>query len=55
MTYYFVRWYCGQDEVDTPFTCRYAAYRFAARKGGTIYTLEEYNLIMSEEIAANEQ
>lgn len=49
--WYFVRWMMGTTEVDTGFACKSQAIRFALSKGGVMLTKEEYDDLISEELA----
>lgn len=49
--WYFVRWMLGTDEVDTGFTCKASAMRFAVAKGGVMFTKEEYETLMNNELS----
>jgi hypothetical protein len=49
--WYFVRWMLGTDEVDTGFTCKASAMRFAVSKGGVMFTKEEYETLMNNELS----
>ncbi len=49
--WYFVRWMLGTDEVDTGFTCKASAMRFAVSKCGVMFTKEEYETLLNNELS----
>ena len=49
--WYFVRWTLGTVEIDTGLACKAEAVRFANAKNGTLITRDEYDDLMSEELA----
>ncbi len=49
--WYFIRWTLGTMEIDTAFACRDSALRFALAKGGVMFTKEEYEALMNDELS----